>query len=457
MSAVAYSSIASQLRDLLRSNDTYNFERRLTAKYKRGWRECGPIQCAICGVSEPGAKIDAAHIRALEENGVTCAENLVPLCSTTLRDRRHHGGSILQRLVNQYEDADISLGQAAFDVSTRIGCHDLLDYGLIPKESLRGLHSDLIQQRTCALSLTLKILGGESGIRTKGSRIEKARVDAKVAVDINEKIAAECVLISRLRRTSNVAVVEASERCGRLELLFNTEGISDAVASRALYEMALTAQVCIPQTELQVSKAYLVRLCAAVDPFSASWGISELALIQCEFFTATRREMSTELLKWLSRQEDALRRITEDQRMSPHTRARWRMNCLLHRAQLLVKAALINSREYLGNARKALADAWKFRDKTTVETGWGRFHGVLLTILEGILLQIEGQDEEALAAMARALRTMATGRGKRPEGLKDIALCVAVSFQRLGNAYSSTVAKSIGDGIVDQRSSVYWG
>lgn len=181
--------------------------------------------------------------------------------------------------------------------------------------------------------------------------------------------------------------------------------------------------------------------------------MSHLELVHAEFLASTLGEVVKRKDKWSRRQDNALAAVDADASLPPHHKGRWRMNYLMHRAKLLAKAALCGAAtpEELSGALEA---AWTFRNTCTIVDGWTRFQGVHLVTLEGIVLHVRHDHEKALRCVARGLRPMTKGRGKRPEGMKDAAYCMARCFDSLALTGKRDKAKEEGDAVFDQRSGV---
>lgn len=71
------------------------------------------------------------------------------------------------------------------------------------------------------------------------------------------------------------------------------------------------------------------------------------------------------------------------------------------------------------------------RDDLTVATGWTQFQAVHLNTIEGAVLALEKDYENALRLLSRALIPM-KARGKRPEGYLDVARCAAWVLTKAG-------------------------
>lgn len=446
--------LALELLSLVKGQDSYTTERRRTSRFRRHWRADGPLKCAVCGGVDPSVPVDAAHLLALEENGTTVEENLLPLCSTSLDGRRRNAGFWLQRLLDQYEGQGISLQSAAQVHGIRMGCHELLDYGLVSKETLADPTTRTSLVRTQALAKALDGAGGEFGVRSKGSKVTEARTKVSNAKTLPDLLVAECALISLLRRTGDAGVREALDRCRGLVGAIGDD--SSAPRSRFYYEFALALQVGERQQGLRETKAYLAKSKGAATPDSGSWGMSEIELVHAEVLSAHPKTVGRHVQSWMQRQDVGLVSIDQDSKLNAHNKARWRMNYLMHRSRMLAKVAVAQRRPDTAKVREALERAWRYRNGITAEAGWTRFQSVHLVTLEGIVLHLEGKYVEALACLARALRPMTTGRGKRPEGVSDIAYCMSRCFRAIGRESAARKADTLAREVLDQRSGVLW-
>lgn len=131
-----YGDHAKKLLALADGFDDHKQEREATKEFRKRWAKEGSLVCAICGFDKAPRLVEVAHRRALEEYGHTVLANLVPLCRSSVDGMPRNGQHLLSRLLDMHAGRTISIGRAAHKQGMRLGCHDLLDNGLIPKSGL---------------------------------------------------------------------------------------------------------------------------------------------------------------------------------------------------------------------------------------------------------------------------------------------------------------------------------
>ncbi len=459
--------VIEKLAEILKVHDDLNRERQKTASVaekvfktpRSEWR------CALCGHNVPLApRIAAAHIFPLEEGGQTEESNLIPLCEGAL----HISTAIsktLDWLSKQVIPKAVSFGQGLTVALGKdpevIGCHKLLDYGLISRTAIRDVKNTrpkrrgYVEIRHAALNIPLDRLDTEFSPGTSRSRritrLKRRVLQAFPSAD--ERIVETCKLISAARRLVSPRYLSlAQKHCRHLQefLRQHWSNISPANLSRFYYEHALLSMVQQPKPDLRQTIRSLEKSFryARVGGEQSGWARSRLEWVHAQTF-ASSKITARQYARLMKAQEECIQILAPKRGGGDPDKIRWMMNSLMHRAQLQVKAGRIN------DARDSVQRARELRDHLNVATGWTQFQAVHLNAIEGAILAWTGEYERALRLLSRALIPMRATRGKRPEGYKDIAQSAAWVLKQMGRKEEARKVDYIARRMVDGRSG-FW-
>lgn len=464
-------ALISELTELLLEWDWLETERCKTGHVaKTAFRGRADWKCALCGARKNQPRdVIAAHILPLAEAGKTEKKNLIPLC---------HGGSIsvavghalkkfsstpsqMEAMKSKATSLGSALNAAESNAEQTIGCHQLLDSGLISRREIRqvrdalqnwGQHAGRRRQcfKTPLSQLDVEFnpgVGRNSLYSTAKNRLESACIQDK------KWVANVGILMTLARRSFNRRIFPVAERYGGIleAFLERTESQNaDIRRDKAYYELALLVMIQLPQPNLTKAIQLLQQSCDEAKRLGdlKSWSMSRLEWVHARIFAADY--MADEEYKELVREQDeAIRQLGLGEGQSDAHISRWFMNYLMHRTQLHLKAGKIEQASQSGR------EAWSFRETLNVTTGWRQFQAVHLNTIDGVIRAWQGEYEESLRFLARAARVMRAARGKRPEGYKDVANCAAWVLAQMGKTAAAAKADRISREMVDGRSG-FW-
>jgi len=473
------SVLIQELADILRNYDDLPSERNETNRIAE--RYYGPREkwrCVVCSRSTAGGvrRIEASHITPLLEGGKTTPENLILLCvgtvhiSTALRKVLDRFSSWVGKAKVRHKSPSFAKALNKFGEDTKsVGCHHLLDYGFFTRNMVRnvprkpGSLENLRQLRSNALRIPLDRLDTDfSPAAARSRRINRLKREVKRLYGLtgrNSKFdqwfQKSCELISAARRPASEEYLKiAQDQCHELQRFLHEhiDSISPSLLSWFYYEQAL---VCAVQQTPDINAA----ICALAESMDYArkahdeqrWAMSGIEKVHMSILAenALTTQRYQELLE---EQERYLQTILskDPEGKAPNT-MRWKMNAMMHRARLQIKANRIDQ------AALSLMEARAFRDNLNVSTGWTEHQAIYLNSIEGMIAARRGDYEHSLRLLSRALIPMHPKKGKRPETFKDIALCAAWVLRQMGRIKDADRVADIAERTIDGRSGVWVG
>jgi hypothetical protein len=428
--------------------------------------------CWLCGYpfghQDRSRRIEMAHIVSVEEapGRENDSQNLIPLCRL---------GSV--QSVTDYLDS-VEPSELSFDWPSRldVGCHDLYDEGLISRTEVRlaralqcGCLSTTRSARSAeSLGQSLRReYGSTRGLPdssrekwTAWTKAERSVRDLPEA-ELHKILTTACDSIKHERRRSLDQAAYNARRRSEHVLEAVQPWIEERsevwpVYQRLLYEAALAfmaARVTPLSRELDVERAEQVEhLLNQSVTFAARAGkpreawFSTAELFHARLLHLGRLGKGT--VEECARDLESLLEGGSDS--NDFDSLRWNMNFLLHRAKWHV--LLCQPIEAANCIREA-------RNRRDEGKGWTAMQRIHMNVIEGMALALQGEADQALPRLARAITSMAGGRAKRPEGIVDAMRCLAdvliKSKSALASSEWSSTLRSIASELDDGRSGTW--
>ncbi len=400
-------AMSNQLLVYLKKHDPALYQHARTQATKKDVFEKYGRACLICGRKEQEVDIDAAHIKPVEEGGITCVSNLVPLCSSKNKP---------------------------------LGCHQLYDKGLLSRKKLRTLQSKRKPDRTLRKKmlnayLSLENLQDTARPLPKNVRIptiafaayrkERTRYLRKLRAELRECKDPVSEFLIRLRiaellrrgRSYNSMSDAWKEikHCSKL-----LDNIPLPYHCRFYYEYGYIYHLlgdfpnAIGAYERSAQLAHDIN-----DAYSKTEEIMALAQGAVVKMLATPSTGSAAINHFKSVEKQLIEVEKLAGKLGGAIGNRWKVSCLIHRARLHVK-----TRE-TQRSRKLFARAVTFRDSLDATTGWAtNAYQLLLTDLLISTLENKIQFTLLIEMCSRTTRNMLSGSPLRPEGVKDALIAL---------------------------------
>jgi len=451
------SKLLEPFDDLMRERRKTEYNAKAAFGPRHNWK------CAICGRSMPAVPlIAAAHITPLQECGSTTQENLIPLCEGIRRFCLTLASAL--DLFSPQSDSGMLLRTALTTLgmnADELGCHKLLDGGLISRKQIRqlrtntngwGKHSGIREAvfDTPLCKLNSEYSPSSARIRTL-ARLKRTLKDS--ALSPADWFNRRREIISAARRLTSIRYLKMAKRhSNELEVYLTSRAdvIPLKSQSQFLYEKALLFMIDDKEPNLQAAINALEKSCdlATQGDDVLGWAMSRLEWVHASTWAAT--EITPEYFDQLmNHQNEAIQILIRHREPGLLLAIRWQLNSLVHRAELEVKAGRMDA------ALATIKCAKELRDKLTVTEGWAEFQAVHLNTTEAAACALKSDFGRSLKLLSRGLVLMQAGVGKRPEGYKDIANCAAWVFEQRGNSELAGSVRSIADRMVDGRSGLW--
>ncbi len=424
-----------------------------------GSRERRP--CYVCGIGTERER-QRAHIVSIEEDPRLARDrrNVLPLCTGGSRD--------LSSLLKKSRGKAVSFEE--WIRRSKIGCHELYDEGLIPRYAIQiakamgGRRVDLTRnfregigwdriESEYGSTRGLQAAAEEEWRRYQGYKRRRARACVEVAFQH------ACDAIKYQRRRAKEDAVDkaadwADETVADVQRVWRTP--SPGVRQRLYYEAGLASEAARMRRVPDDSKRRARRArnlldlsrksCSKAGLTEQEW-ISDAELFLAEILQAGRqgrfdRKRIDSRFSNLSLRLRTLRRLPN----------RWQINWLLHAAKYHFLCADYKS------AKRCINRVRRARGKLTVASGLTLMQRVHINQIEGMCLARSGKYKDGGILLARAMSSMAGGRGKRPEGVVDALRALAFVLEQLwGEKMRRDAARlrSLAGTVDDGRSGVW--
>ena len=401
---------------LMKRFDALPREREKTDKV-RDWMRCNrSTRCAACEVSfAREVRRFAAHIRALEDGGLTTRDNVVFLCNEchSLFDSGYSSrcemlncatewgkgrSQPIRQVMEERRASFLARQQSVRPAVERSG--PLKDAGVY----------DLVQA-----GKYLKALNALRQVAMKTKSRSTADLIHIVMAQVHRRRAARGVLPIARTLLENIHVDGLPRK--RLPLYYyeyayvnQLEGRHDQ-ANRFFAESAFCAD--------KLTDAY-----SEIESVIAR--SQELATRVIQLPCGAGRRSAQQTLLSFDRLADRASKFRG------HFAGRWVLNCLLWKARLLLKIGDCKEACYV--CKKAI----EFREGLDVTNGWTRLTGITVCGIEGLIVvrtaRTPDQVHEGLRLLARALVPLVSGNRQRPEGIRDILLSFEEGLALLGTS-----------------------
>ena len=412
--------MGSELVEFIKMNDPKRKIRMmLDTKLKKQVTQRYGDHCIICGRK----KITYAHIRPVEENGLTYIHNLVPLCSR--KDKK--------------------------------GCHELYDKGCLSRNRLREIakassngnicdpqiRTDMIKVSNFKEMGTLRPLpkdvevplsGNEAFQRGKTKAVKKLKLSARRAQeknDLRSEFFCRLRLAEFLRRGCGTqALRKALKEIKRCEELLDV--ISKVYYPRYFYEYGYINHLLGNSKE-----AISIFNRATRIAYSINDDISRKETIIAELNNEWIKMFSFPFQgpKAVSKLRPIEKRLMELEKKSllfdSAIGNRWAATCMLSRSRINIKMRRI------AKAKEIFHETIRFIDSMDIATGWGNwaspiFHTDIFIQLWDTSEKLESNKHHRhlVGMCCRALTVFLGNKGNRHEGIKDILLALLLLLKK---------------------------
>jgi hypothetical protein len=389
--------------------------RKDTSSIKKSILKTHNKRCAACGEKENliNIKLEAAHLEALEECGITEENNIILLCKRK--------NPIIP------------------------GCHELFDMGYYSVSGMKKLR-DIWKKG--------KYKNVRDGMFKRYKKPIKIKEISFVKKEIMKKIR-ECISKCQYRKATRIAEERLNLSRNTVEKFQLKIKIGELHRRRATKNSLDTGLKCINAISIkeipkQLLSSYFYEVgyinmlrgdhISALDAFEksrnyldkkdkeygAKWAAATSLIIQqnCQLIASGLKSLYSfkELEKLLDKS------LLKAKNVNTTLGYRWVNNCMWHKARLKIAQQKFDEAKNLW--RKAYIN-WQSMD---VQTGWERGSRMFVS-LQGIILanlaHNKEEAKEALRFLSRSLVVLIGGRRMYPETVRDILFNIALAIDKL--------------------------